>query len=139
MGELATSFLAVVGAVIILWLTLLAALIACRPADLNPIEAVRLLPDTVVLIRRLAADPALPRGVQIRLFLMLAYLVLPIDLVPDFLPIIGNADDAIVIAIALRAVVRCAGIQALDVHWPGTPAGLEVIARLAGKHTRQHG
>jgi uncharacterized membrane protein YkvA (DUF1232 family) len=94
--------------------------------------ALRLLPDLVRLLRRLAADPNLPRGVRVRLALLLGYLVLPIDLVPDFVPVVGYADDAVVVALALRSVVRAAGPAALDKHWPGTPDGLTAVRRLAG-------
>jgi uncharacterized membrane protein YkvA (DUF1232 family) len=89
-----------------------------------------LLPDVVRLVRRLAADRGLPRGVRVRLGLLLVYLLSPIDLVPDFLPVIGYADDVVVVAWALRAVVRRAGPEALERHWPGTPAGLAVVTRL---------
>ncbi len=60
------------------------------------------------------------------------YLASPIDLVPDFVPIIGYADDAVVVALVLRSVVRRAGRQALVRHWPGTPQGLGLIEQLAG-------
>lgn len=94
-------------------------------------EASRLMPDLVRLLRRLAADPTLPAGVRLRLALMLAYLVSPIDLVPDFVPVLGYADDALVAAVALRSVLRRAGPQALEAHWPGTPEGLLLVRRLA--------
>jgi uncharacterized membrane protein YkvA (DUF1232 family) len=83
-------------------------------------------------VRRLAADPVLPRGVRVRLWLLLAYLLSPIDLVPDVLPVIGWADDAVVVALVLRSVVRRAGGDALDRHWPGTPDGLTAVRRLVG-------
>ena len=86
----------------------------------------------LVLIRRLAVDHNLPRGVRIRLHLLLAYLIVPIDLIPDFLPVIGYADDAIIVAVALRSVMRRSGPQALESHWPGSAAGLETIRYLAG-------
>jgi uncharacterized membrane protein YkvA (DUF1232 family) len=97
-------------------------------------DALRLLPDLVRLLRRLAADPTLPRGVRLRLLLLIGYLALPIDLIPDFIPVLGYADDAIVVALALRSVIRAAGPEALTRHWPGTPNGLEVVQRLAGLH-----
>ncbi len=97
-------------------------------------EVLRLLPDVLRLLRRLAADPRLPRGVRIRLVLLIAYLAFPIDLIPDFIPVLGYADDAIITAIALRSVIRHAGPRAIDAHWPGTPAGLRTIHRLAGTH-----
>ena len=64
--------------------------------------------------------------------LLLVYLALPIDLVPDFIPVVGYADDAVVVAIALRSVARSAGVEAIDRHWPGTPEGLQAVKQLAG-------
>jgi uncharacterized membrane protein YkvA (DUF1232 family) len=90
------------------------------------------LPDVLRLLRRLAADKTLPRGVRIRLALLLAYLAIPIDVIPDFIPVLGYADDAVVVAIALRSVTRRAGPEAVERHWPGTPDGLAAIRRLAG-------
>ena len=98
----------------IVWVALLIALAAARPRDTSVTDALRLLPDTVVLLRRLAADPQLPRGVRIRVLLLLLYLILPIDLVPDFIPVLGYADDAIIVAAALRSVARRAGPDALE-------------------------
>jgi uncharacterized membrane protein YkvA (DUF1232 family) len=67
-----------------------------------------------------------------RLLALLVYLVLPIDLVPDLLPVVGYADDVVVVLWALRSVVRRAGPEVLDRHWPGTPEGLGTLKRLAG-------
>ena len=124
--------LSVVGGLLVLWLLLLAWLWTARPADLTAREAVRLLPDLVRLIRRLAADRSLPRGVRVRLWLLLGYLLCPVDLVPDVIPVLGWADDVVVVAWALRAVVRRAGPEALERHWPGGEAGRQVVSRLAG-------
>jgi uncharacterized membrane protein YkvA (DUF1232 family) len=115
----------------LLWLLLLAALWLARPDQFSPREALRLLPDAVRLLRRLASDQDLPRGVRIRLWPLLAYLASPIDLVPDFIPNLGYADDAIVVALALRAVTRRAGAEAIETHWPGTAEGLAAARRLA--------
>ena len=68
------------------WLALVADLILVRPRGGLLREALRLLPDVLRLIRRLAADKTLPHGVRIRLVLLLAYLAIPIDLIPDFVP-----------------------------------------------------
>jgi uncharacterized membrane protein YkvA (DUF1232 family) len=124
--------LAVAGGLLLLWLLALAALALVRPGGNLLTEATRLLPDLLRLIPRLARDPALPRGVRIRLWLLLGYLAMPIDLVPDFIPVLGYADDAIVVAAVLRSVVRHAGADALTRHWPGTPDGLAAVRRLAG-------
>lgn len=127
--------IAIASGVALAYLVILVALwVAHRrhPADLGVREALRLLPDLVRLLRRLSADATLPRGVRVRLVLLLVYLASPIDLVPDFIPVLGYADDAIVVAIALRSVARRAGSDAIDRHWPGSPEGLRVIRRLAG-------
>ena len=78
----------------------------------------------------MAADPDIPRGVRIRLALLLVYLALPVDLIPDFVPVIGYADDAIIVALVLRSTMRRAGPDALARHWPGTPEGLNALKRL---------
>jgi uncharacterized membrane protein YkvA (DUF1232 family) len=123
---------AVVGGLLVLWLLLLALLWRARPGELTARGALRLLPDVVRLVRRLAADRSLPRGIRIRLWLLLGYLLSPIDLVPDVIPVLGYADDVVVVAWGLRSVVRRAGTDALARHWPGEPAGLAVLTRLAG-------
>jgi uncharacterized membrane protein YkvA (DUF1232 family) len=124
--------LAVVGGLLLVWLALLGWLWLARPADLTLRAALRLVPDLVRLVRRLAADPTLPRGIRIRLALLLGYLLLPVDLVPDVVPVLGWADDVVVVAWALRTVVRRAGPEALERHWPGDEAGRDVVLRLAG-------
>jgi uncharacterized membrane protein YkvA (DUF1232 family) len=122
------------GAVLAAWLALLIALVLIRPKGSLLAEAIRLLPDLLRLLRRLAADPALPRGVRVRLALLMVYLALPIDLIPDFVPVIGYADDAIIVAFVLRSVVCRAGIQAVRAHWPGTEDGFAALAHLTGLH-----
>jgi uncharacterized membrane protein YkvA (DUF1232 family) len=133
-GHIWTTLIAVVAGFVLLWFALLIALAVTRPADLRVKDILRLLPDTVVLLRRLAADPDLPRGVRVRLLLLLVYLALPVDLIPDFIPVLGYADDAIVVALALRSVTRRAGSEALDKHWPGSTESLQAVQRLAGIH-----
>ncbi len=122
----------VVGSLLLLWTLLLALLWRARPDELTVRGALRLLPDVLRLVRRLATDRSLPTAVRVRLWLLLAYLVSPIDLVPDFVPVLGYADDLVVVAWALRSVVRRAGRDALARHWPGERAGLAAVGRLAG-------
>jgi uncharacterized membrane protein YkvA (DUF1232 family) len=127
--------IAVIGGVVLIYVVLLGLLaIYARkhPETVSMKEALRLLPDLLGLLRRLTADRTLPRGIRVRLVLLLVYLASPIDLVPDFLPVIGYADDAIIVAVVLRSVIRKAGHGPLERHWPGTPAGLAIIQRLAG-------
>lgn len=132
MEHLVPIAISVACGVLVLWSILVVVLLVARPADLRVADVLRLLPDTVVLLRRLAADAELPRGVRVRLVLLLVYLVLPIDLIPDFIPVLGYAGDAIIVALALRSVVRRAGPAALQRHWPGSAEGLAAVRRLAG-------
>ena len=119
-------------ALLLAWLALVVVLALARPRSARLREALRLLPDVLRLIRRLAADPGLPRGVRIRLGALLVYLALPIDLIPDFIPVLGYADDAIIVTAVLRSVARCAGAGAVRAHWPGTDDGFTALARLIG-------
>ncbi|MBG0832972.1 DUF1232 domain-containing protein [Planomonospora sp. ID67723] len=114
------------------WLVLIAALAVAAPRGGLLREALRLLPDVLRLVRRLAADPELPRGVRVRLALLLAYLAFPIDVIPDFIPVLGYADDAVIVIAVLRSVARRAGLHAVRRHWPGTDEGFAALVRVAG-------
>ncbi|MEV6867695.1 DUF1232 domain-containing protein [Streptosporangium subroseum] len=122
----------IVGALLLAWLALVIVLAILRPRGGLLGEALRVLPDVLRLVRRLAADQTLPRGVRIRLGLLLVYLAVPIDLIPDFIPVLGYADDAIIAAVVLRSVVRRAGLQAVRAHWPGSDDGFTALTRLTG-------
>jgi uncharacterized membrane protein YkvA (DUF1232 family) len=119
-------------ALVAAWLGLVTVLLAVKPKGGLLTEALRLLPDLLRLLRRLAADPSVPRGVRIRLWLLLAYLAIPIDLIPDFVPVLGYADDAIIVTLALRSTVRHAGLDAVRAHWPGSHDGFAALCRLTG-------
>lgn len=114
------------------WVVFLLALVLVRPKGIDLRGARRLVPDILRLVRDLARDDEVPPGVRRRLALLLAYLAFPLDLVPDVIPVLGYADDVIIVALALRAVVRRAGPDALARHWRGTPEGLAVVRGLAG-------
>ncbi len=126
----------VAGSLMLLWLVLLALLWHAKPDDVTLRDAVRLVPDLLRLLKRLAGDRTLPRGARMRLWLLLGYLAMPVDLVPDFIPVLGYADDVVVLAIVLRSVVRAAGPESLERHWPGTPEGLRVVRTLCGLRGR---
>ncbi len=132
------ALVAVGGGLLLLWLALITTLWITwrnRSDQATLREVLRLLPDVIRLMRRLATDHDLPRGVRVRLWLLLGYLLFPFDLVPDFVPVLGYVDDALVVALVLRSVTRRAGADALARHWPGTPAGLRTVQRLAGLAT----
>ena len=127
--------LGVVGGLLLVYVVLLGLLwqyARRHPDTVQARDALRLVPDLLRLLRSLAADPTVPRRSRVGLVLLPAYLLMPFDLVPDMIPVIGYADDVVVVALVLRAVVRAAGPDALVRHWSGTPQGLAVVARLAG-------
>jgi uncharacterized membrane protein YkvA (DUF1232 family) len=93
------------------------------------------IPDCMVLVSRLARDRRIPRARRAVLFIVLGYLALPIDLVPDFLPGIGQLDDAVVLGLALRFVVRGGGSELVRQAWPGPEASLTLVLRAAGLET----
>src|SRR5882724_79455 len=93
------------------------------------------IPDCLVLVSRLARNPAISRPRRAALWLVLAYLALPIDLVPDFLPGIGQLDDAVLLGLALRLVVRGGGTEMVRKAWPGPEASLTLVLRASGLET----
>jgi uncharacterized membrane protein YkvA (DUF1232 family) len=88
------------------------------------------IPDCFVLAKRLLGDPRVPRRRKLLLGLLVAYLASPVDLVPDFIPVAGQLDDAIVVAVVLAAILRPGGDELLREHWPGPQWSHDVVRRL---------
>jgi uncharacterized membrane protein YkvA (DUF1232 family) len=84
-----------------------------------------------VLLKRLLGDPRVPRSRRAVLVLLVAYLAMPIDVVPDFIPVVGQLDDLIVVALALRYLLRAVTPELLREHWPGPNSSLELVIRAA--------
>jgi uncharacterized membrane protein YkvA (DUF1232 family) len=124
--------LIIVAAAVAGWVAVIAVLALVRPKGIDLAAAKRVVPDVLRLLRDLAKDRTAGRRARLTLFLLLGYLAIPIDLVPDFIPVLGYADDVIVGALALRAVVRHAGPEIVERHWRGTPDGLALVRRLSG-------
>ena len=117
-------------ALVVTWLALVVVLWRARPDETSLRECLRMLPDTARLVSRLARDPSTPTSARVMLWLLVGYLASPIDLVPDFVPVIGWADDAIIVLMTLRAVLRRTPESSLARHWPGSPTGLSALTRL---------
>jgi uncharacterized membrane protein YkvA (DUF1232 family) len=94
----------------------------------------RFVPDCVVLFSRLLRDDRVPRRQKLLIAALIPYLASPIDLIPDFIPVVGQLDDALLVALVLRRVVR-RNREVVREHWPGPAAGLAVILRLGGQQT----
>jgi uncharacterized membrane protein YkvA (DUF1232 family) len=116
-------------AVVLYGLAVLALVLAGRRTDARALAG--FIPDCIVLVRRLLSDERVPRSRKLLLGALLAYLAMPFDLVPDFIPVAGQLDDAIVTALVLRAVLRSGGDALLREHWPGPERSRELVARLA--------
>jgi uncharacterized membrane protein YkvA (DUF1232 family) len=108
-------------------LAVVALVVAGRRQD--AVAVARLVPDCIVLIRRLARDSRVPRRDRVLLLALVGYLLLPFDIVPDFVPVAGQLDDAIVVVWVLRRVLRDAGPEAVAEHWPGPRFSLEMLLR----------
>jgi uncharacterized membrane protein YkvA (DUF1232 family) len=125
-----TWVLVLATAVLLLYTVLIAALlIAGRRSTARALAG--FIPDCLVLLKRLLADDRVSRRRKVVLVGLLAYLAMPIDLVPDFIPIAGQLDDVIVAALALRYALRAGGPDLLTEHWPGPPQSLNAVIRLA--------
>jgi uncharacterized membrane protein YkvA (DUF1232 family) len=125
------SLLLILLVALVLWAAFVAALYAAgRRQDARAFA--RFVPDCVVLFRRLVGDPRVSRWQKVLLVLLIGYLAMPFDLVPDFIPVAGQLDDAIVVALVLRSVLRDAGPRLVAEHWPGPPQSLRTLLRLAG-------
>lgn len=121
----------IVSAFAVIWLILAVTFWLMGPKA-NMQDLIRLLPDILRLLKRLAADSELPRRIRIVLVALIAFVVSPIDLIPDAIPVIGFADDVVIVGLVLRWVGRIAGPDALAKHWPGTPEGLATLCWLCG-------
>jgi uncharacterized membrane protein YkvA (DUF1232 family) len=97
----------------------------------NAREVARFLPDCIVLLKRLLRDDRVPRRAKVVLGLLVLYLVMPLDLVPDFIPVAGQLDDAILAAAAIGYVTRSAGRGVIEELWPGSERALHVVLKLA--------
>ena len=115
---------------LLVYATVVLVLVALgRGADARALA--RFVPDCVVLFKRLLADPRVEWWRKALLVVVIVYLASPIDLIPDFIPVAGQLDDAILVVIALRVLLRGSGPRVLAEHWPGPRQSLLVILRFA--------
>src|SRR3954454_20163582 len=125
---------ALVATALLYALVVLAFVVAGRRGE--ALAVARFVPDCVVLFARLLRDERLPRRQKLIVAALLPYLALPFDLVPDFIPVAGQLDDAVLVAFVLRRVAkRNPGL--VRQHWPGPPSSLALVLRLAGTSVKR--
>ena len=118
---------------ILLWILFVALLWILRPRDARLADLIRIVPDVLRLARSLIDDRSVPLGVRAALVGMVAWVVNPIDLIPEFIPILGPLDDVVVAVLVLRYVRRRLGDDQLSRRWPGTPQGYVLLGGIIGR------
>jgi uncharacterized membrane protein YkvA (DUF1232 family) len=98
-------------------------------------EIAKLLPNLLMLFKGLAQDPRVPRRSKVLLVVGAAWVASPIDLIPEFIPVLGPLDDAVFAALILRHLVKTAGVEVIAEHWRGEPATLDRLLRWSGSRT----
>jgi len=94
-------------------------------------DVARFIPDCIVLFKRLLRDPRVPGRAKLAIGLLIPYLAMPFDLIPDFIPVAGQLDDAILVTAAIAYVVRLAGREVIEELWPGSERALRVVLALS--------
>jgi uncharacterized membrane protein YkvA (DUF1232 family) len=116
----------------LLWVVTIIAAAVIRPRGVSWKDTALLAPDVVVLLERLARDHRLPRRRRACVWALIAWMISPIDLMPDVIPVIGSADDVVLMYLVIRHLARTQGGAIFKEHWPGDAAALDLLMRLVG-------
>jgi len=128
----ASPLLAVIVGLIALWAALLVLFWALRPRGVPARDIVKVVPDVLRLLRGLLVDRQTPLDVRLVLMGLLAWIISPVDLIPEFIPVLGPLDDVVVAVVAMRYVRRRLGVDTLRARWPGTANGFTLLLRVIG-------
>ena len=126
------TVVAIVVGLFVLWALLLMLFWALRPKGVPLRVLLGLVPDVVRLLRSVLADRSAPLDVRLVLIGLLAWILSPIDLIPEFIPVLGPLDDVVVAVVAMRYVRRRVGVEDLRQRWSGTPEGFALLLRIIG-------
>jgi uncharacterized membrane protein YkvA (DUF1232 family) len=126
------TVLGIVIAIVAVWALLLVLFWALRPKGVAVREVLGLIPDVLRLLRSVISDRSAPPDVRIVLVGLLAWIVSPIDLIPEFIPVLGPLDDVVVAVVAMRYVRRRVGVDDLRRRWTGTDDGFALLLRIIG-------
>jgi uncharacterized membrane protein YkvA (DUF1232 family) len=126
------TLLGIVATLVALWAILLVLFWVLRPRGVAVREVLGVIPDVVRLVRSVIGDRTAPLDVRLVLVALLAWIVSPIDLIPEFIPVLGPLDDVIVAIVAMRYVRRRLGTDDLRRRWVGTDNGFALVLRVLG-------
>lgn len=124
----------IIVALVVLWAFLLVLFFALRPKGVSVREMIGVIPDVLRLLRSVISDGSTPLDVRLVLIGLTAWILSPIDLIPDFIPVLGPLDDVVVAVVAMRYVRRRVGIEDLRKRWVGTPDGFALLVRVIGSN-----
>ena len=125
----------VIVGLLVLWIALLVLFFVLRPRDVPLRELLAVIPDVLRLLRSLIRDGAVPTDVRLVVIGLIAWILSPIDLIPEFIPVLGPLDDVVVAIVAMRYVRRRVGIADLEARWQGTADGFALLTRVIGAGT----
>jgi uncharacterized membrane protein YkvA (DUF1232 family) len=126
-----SSFLVIAVGVLLAYAAFVVAMIVAGRRGLAR-DVARFVPDCIMLVTGLLRDPRVPRRHKRLLRVLVGYLALPFDLVPDFIPVAGHVDDVLAVVLALRVVLRGSGSELVREHWRGSESSLALLLRFAG-------
>ena len=126
------TIVGIIVALVAVWAGLLVLFFVMRPKGVSIREVVGVIPDVLRLLRSVLGDRSAPLDVRLVLIGLMAWIVSPIDLIPEFIPVIGPLDDVVVAVVAMRYVRRRVGIEDLRMRWSGTPEGFALLVRIIG-------
>ena len=124
--------LGIVVGIVLLWALILVLLLLFRPEGVPLRDLIRVVPDVMRLLGSIIGDRSTPLDVRAVLVLLLVWIISPIDLIPEFIPVLGPLDDVVVAAVALRYTRRRLGIEALRRRWAGSDEGFALLVRMVG-------
>jgi uncharacterized membrane protein YkvA (DUF1232 family) len=118
--------------VVVLWVVLLAIFWVLRPRSASLRDLISVVPDLVRMLRDIVRDPTAPIDVRVALVGLLVWILSPVDLIPEFIPVLGPLDDVVVAIVALRYVRRRLGVEAMRARWTGSDDGFALLGRVVG-------
>jgi uncharacterized membrane protein YkvA (DUF1232 family) len=117
---------------LVVWAVLLALFWVLRPKGVPVRELLGVAPDLIRMLRSIVRDPSSPTDVRIVLVGLLVWILSPIDLIPEFIPVLGPLDDVVVAIVALRYVRRRIGVDGMRSRWTGSDDGFAFLGRVVG-------